>query len=326
MTSFIGRRRELAAVKRLLSRGRLVTLTGVGGVGKTRLAIRVAGQIRRAFPDGVWLVDLAPAEARGSPARLVAEVLGCRGRPDPATLAEYVRDKRLLLVLDNCEHLLPQCATLADRLLRSAPWVRILATSRQPLGVAGEHIQVVPPLPVPEAVDGPDEQVAACDAVRLFAERASAVLPDSTIDTENGAAVARLCRRLDGIPLAIELAAERMPALPVQEIEARLDDRFELLGRQRPAAAPRQQTLRAAIDRSYDLCSPQEQALWGRLSVFSGGCGLEAIEQICSGTDLPKDRMLDITAGLVDKSILHPDTRSAQMRYHLLETLRLYGR
>ncbi|MEU4514368.1 LuxR C-terminal-related transcriptional regulator [Nonomuraea wenchangensis] len=343
LNSFVGRRREIAEVKRLLGEGRLVTLAGVGGVGKTRLALRVAFDLRRAYHDGVWLVELAALE---SAELLVATVMAALGiqdrasRPSIEVLAAHLRDRRTLVVLDNCEHLLDACAALADRLVRAAPGLRILATSRQALGVTGEQVLQVPTLAVPEAA-GPDAQAGGpeaqadgtaaradgqTDAVRLFAERARAVLPGFEITDANREAVARVCRRLDGIPLAIELAAVRLRALSVEQLLERLDDRFRLLTTGVRTAMPRQQTLRSLIDWSYALCTEQERLLWSRLSVFSGGLDLEAAEQVCSGGGIPPEDVMDLVGGLVDKSVLAREEHRQSVRYRLLETIRQYGR
>src|SRR4051812_17686088 len=287
LTSFIGRRRELAEAKRLLSVNRLVTFTGVGGVGKTRLALRTAAELRRTFTDGVWLIDLAPLTAGELLERTVAEALGFKDQSGLNTLPAYLGTKQLLMVLDNCEHLLDECAALAGKLLGMAPELRILATSRQMLHVEGEHVLDVQPLPVPEEATA--DGVAQYEALRLFEERTSAVVPGFAVNAANNVAVKRLWQRLDGIPLAIELAAVQMRALSAEQILDRLDDRFRLLTRGSPAAMPRQQTLRALIDWSYDLCSAEERTLWERLSVFSGGCDLAAAEAVCSGDGIAEE-------------------------------------
>ena len=286
VTSFVGRRRELSEARRLLGDARLLTLAGAGGVGKTRLALRLAAEVRRTFPDGVWLADLAPLQD----GELVPQtVIAALGLPDHSTrlpvdtLLECLAGKRLLLVLDNCEHLLDACAVLATKLLSNAAELRILATSRQILNVEGEQVFEVPPLSVPDpgrlsAVGSLTEY----EAVRLFAERAAAVVPGFAITAGNGAMVARLCQGLDGIPLAIELAAVRLRVLSVEQILERLDDCCRLLTGGSRTGLERHQTLRAAIEWSYDLCSPPEQILWQRLSVFSGGFDLEAVEQTCA--------------------------------------------
>lgn len=331
LTSFVGRRREIADVKRLLSGSRLVTLVGVGGVGKTRLALRVAADVRRAFPDGVRLVELATLDGPDLLIRTVSEALQIvdfTTRPALDVLAERVRDKRMLLVLDNCEHLLHDCAVLAETLVRAGADLRILATSRQSLGATGEQTMVVPALPLPEC-DGSRpsaEALEQSDAVRLFAERAAAVVPGFEVTDDNLVTVARICGSLDGIPLAIELAAVRLRAISVEQLLARLEDRFGLLTAGPRALLPRQRTLRALIDWSYTLCTEQEQLLWARLSVFAGSLDLEAAEKVCAGAGIAADEVIDLIIGLVDKSILIREEHQPNVRYRLLETIRQYGR
>ncbi|MER5318845.1 ATP-binding protein [Streptosporangium roseum] len=336
VTSFVGRRHEVAEVKRLLSGARVVTLTGTGGVGKTRLALRVAADVLRAFRDGVWLVDLAALECPELLVQAVSEALRIRDhstRPPMQVLIEHLRDKQTLVILDNCEHLLHDCAVLAETLVRAAPEVRILTTSRQVLGIAGEQTLAVPtlPLPLPDSgVSRPSlESLAQYDAIQLFVERAGAVLPGFAVTESNRDAVERICRRLDGIPLGIELATVRLRALSVEQLLARLDDRFQLLTSGSRAALPRQQTLRALIDWSYALCTEQERLLWARASVFVDGLDLAAAEEVCSGDGILREEVVDLVIGLVDKSVLirddHPSSPSAA-RYRLLETVRQYGR
>jgi predicted ATPase/DNA-binding CsgD family transcriptional regulator len=330
VTTFVGRRRELADVKRLVPASRLVTLTGVGGVGKTRLALRVAAELQRGFSDGVWLVELAGLQEEGLVSPTVAAALGVhdRGADRPlGALLDFLETRQLLLVLDNCEHMLQACAVLADALLRACAGLRILATSRQSLGIAGEQIVAVPPLSVP----GPDrppspEGLAQYGAVSLLVERAAAVRAGFAINAGNQAAVARIVRRLDGIPLAIELAAGRLRALSLEELAERLDDRYGLLTGGSRAALPRQQTLRALIDWSFVLCSVSEQLMWERASVFGGAFDLLAAEEVCSGGEIPAEAVLDLVTGLVDKSIVVPEDRDGRVRYQLSETLRAYGR
>lgn len=330
LTRFIGRRREIAEVKRLLSVSRLVTLTGVGGAGKTRLSVHVAGGVQRAFPDGVWFVELAGLQDEALLTQTIASTLGIHDRtarwPVPA-LAEYLRDKQLLLVLDNCEHLRDASAVLAHALLRAAPKLRILATSRQSLGLNGEHTFQVPTMSVPD--EGRLPPLAALgqyEAIDLFVDRAVAVQSTFALTDANFEAVVRICQRLDGLPLAVELTAVRLRALSVTEILERLEDRYRLLNGGSTGALPRHQTLRALVDWSYDLCSEQERALWARLSVFSGGFDLPAAEAICAGGDIRADGVLDVLAALVDKSIVVVDERAGRVRYRLLETIRQYGR
>ncbi|MFD8526046.1 ATP-binding protein [Streptosporangium canum] len=334
VTGFVGRRHEVAEVKRLLSGARVVTLTGTGGVGKTRLALRVAADVVRAFRDGVWLVDLAALESPELLVQAVSEALEIRdhsSRPPMRVLIEHLRDKQALVILDNCEHLLHDCAVLAETLVRSTPEVRILATSRQVLGIAGEQTLSVPALSLPDAdVSRPSlESLAQYDAIQLFVERAGAVLPGFAVTEANRDAVEQICRRLDGIPLGIELAAVRLRALSVEQLLARLDDRFHLLTAGSRAALPRQQTLRALIDWSYALCTEQERLLWARASVFADGLDLTAAEAVCSGDGILREEVVDLVIGLVDKSVLIRDDRPSSpsaARYRLLETVRQYGR
>ena len=330
LTSFVGRRHEVAEVRRLLAESRLVTLTGVGGVGKTRLALRAAAELRRAFRDGVWLVQLDQLRDPALVAEAVAGVLGLqeRGGDTPeAALADYLADRQLLLVLDNCEHLVDAAAKLTDLLLRAAEGLRVLATSRESLNIAGETVLPVPPLPAPDP--GQEltlAQLGLFPAVRLFAERAGQVVPGFSVTGANMAAVAGICRRLDGLPLAIELAAARMRVLSAEQIEARLSDRLGLLTRGSRANPARQQTLRASIEWSYELCSPAERLLWARLSVFAGGFELDAAEGICADHRLAAEDVLDLLTALADKSILTAEHgQGGVARYRLPETLREYG-
>ncbi|WP_165821175.1 ATP-binding protein [Nocardioides gansuensis] len=330
VTSFVGRRRELADLRRLLTTARLVTVTGPGGVGKTRLVLRLARDLRRLFPDGVWMVELDALNASGMVAHAVADSLGVQEQPsgDPvASLAAQLEDRRLLLLLDNCEHVLDEASALASAVLQMCPEVRVLATSRQALGVAGEFIFNLAPFSVPRAEDLalPDLEVPGYDAVGLFTERARAVVPGFEITADNRQAVATLCARLEGIPLAIELASARLRALSLAEILERLDDRFRLLSAGARRAEPRQQTLQSVVDWSFHLCSAEEQRLWLRASVFAGGFDLPAAEAICTDDELPHGAVLDLVASLVDKSILSREDRGASARYVMLDTLREYG-
>ncbi|MFG2716125.1 ATP-binding protein [Streptomyces goshikiensis] len=328
-TSFVGRRNEMARSRQLLGRTRLVTLTGPGGMGKSRLALRVAAQVRRSFPDGAWLVDLAAVEKQELLEHAVLAALEPghdMGRHPLDTLTDFLDGKRLLLVLDNCEHLLEGCALLVNALLASAPGLHVITTSRQALGVAGEHLLLVPPLSAPDP-DDPGQVATAgqSEALRLFADRAAAALGEhAPSDLDRAASL--ICHRLDGIPLAIELAAARMRVLTCEQILDRLDDRFALLTGGSRAALPRRQTMRAAVDWSFDLCGPREQLLWARLSVFPGTFDLEAVEQVCTGTGLAVEEALDAVTGLVDKSVLTRKGDHLRARYRMLETLRQYGR
>jgi len=313
VTRFIGRSAELAQVSRALTRSRLVTLRGLGGVGKTRLALRAAAGLSGSFADGVWLVELSSLRNPGLLARTTAAAIGVpdQSSADPLDLlASYLADRRLLLILDTCEHLVAECALLSEVLLRAAARLRILATSREPLNVMGEQALLVPPLELP----GENASGTVADSVLLFLDRAQAMgfLLD---DEQNRDAVARLCRLLDGIPLALELAAVRLRSMPVGQLAARADDRLGSLGSFR-GTVDRHQTLRAAIDWSYDLCSPAEQRLWAALSVFPGDFGLDAAEQVC-GEDA------EVLARLTEKSIASYEPGTG--RYRLLDTIGEYG-
>jgi predicted ATPase/DNA-binding CsgD family transcriptional regulator len=330
LTSFVGRRRELAETRRLLASSRLLTLTGVGGVGKTRLAMRMAAEVRRTFPDGVWFVELAGLHDPQLLPHTLANALELRQvSEDPtADLAAYLEPQRLLVVLDNCAHLTDACAVLVSKLLAAAPGLRVLATSRHVLGVEGEQLLAVPPLSSPD----PDAEVLSGDAghyesVTLFLDRAAAVAPGFEITDSNRAAVLELCRRLDGIPLAIELAAVWLRVLSPAQILDRLEDRFRLLTSARRAGPAHQHTLEATIGWSHDLCSPAEQLMWARLSVFSGGFDLDAAEEVCSGEPIPREDVLNLVAGLVNKSIVVREqaTEHTTAWYHMLESIRQYG-
>ena len=332
VTSFVDRRREVSETKRLLSATRLLTLTGAGGVGKTRLALRVAAGVRRAFVDGVWLVELAALQDHSLLEQTVADTVGLQDQSARSlrdVLAGYLRNRQLLLVLDNCEHVADRCAALAADLLPAAPGLRILATSRHALSAPGEHILTVPPLPAPDPQRPPHLwKPAGNDAVQLFMERATLVRPDFEITAGNYATIARICRQLDGLPLAVELAAARLRVLSPEQVLARLDDRFRLLSAGSRVVLPRHQTLRAVVDWSYELCSAPEQTLWARVSVFAGGFDMDAAEAVCAGDGIDRDEVLDVLAGLVDKSILirEDQDHAPWARYRLLDTFRHYGR
>ncbi len=345
LTNFIGREREVAEVKRLLASSRLLTLTGVGGSGKTRLALQTTAEVFEGFANGIWLVELAGLTDPTLIPQLVASVFGLReesispGSDDPspsgtskqrplvALLVDYLQTKQLLLVLDNCEHLIAACARLAETLLRACPRLHILATSREALGIAGETTWRVPSLLLPDPQDlVPSERLPDYEAVRLFIDRATSALPSFPVTDQNVRAVAKICHRLDGIPLAIELAAVRVKGLAVEQIAARLDDRFRLLTGGSRTALPRQQTLRAAIDWSYDLLSENERVLLRRLSVFAGGFGLEAVEAICGSGSLGESEILELLMRLVDKSLVLMDQPNGEARYRLLDTVRQYSR
>ena len=327
-TSFIGRETQVAAVKDALGRTRLLTLTGAGGNGKTRLALQVAADLLDGETDGVWFVELAALAAPDLVPRAAAEVLGVKeqaGQPMERTLVDALKDKRLLLVVDNCEHLVAACAFLASALLRSCPGVRILASSREPLNVSGEQTFRVPALALPDTKAQTAQAVSEFEAVRLFSERAQAVQPSFAVTDRNASAVAQVCRRLDGIPLALELAAARVRSLSVDEINSRLDSRFRLLTGGARNTLPRQQTLRALIDWSYDLLSEPEKTLLCRLSVFAGGWTLGAAEAVCEGDGVEEWEVLDLITALEDKSLVVSEQRGERMRSRLLETVRQYA-
>ena len=324
--SFVGRERDLAELALLLSDVRALTLCGPGGIGKTRLALRLALETIPDFADGAWLVELAdtadPALVRGR----VAAALGIReetGRPLAETLLDALRPRRLLLILDTCEHVVGACAALVQQLLAGCPGLRLIATSREPLRVRGETVWRVPPLAVPDALVTGD--MTRHEAIRLFVERATAARPGFTLAAGNSGAVASLCRTLDGMPLAIELAAARVRALSIEQIATRLDDRFRLLASGDRTAPPRQQTLRAAVDWSYELLTEPEQILLRRLSVFAGW-NLEMAEQICADGAIGAGQVLDLLAALIDKSLVTLDAElDGDARYRLLDTIREYA-
>jgi predicted ATPase/transcriptional regulator with XRE-family HTH domain len=330
LTSFVGRERELTGAALLMARGvRLLTLTGPGGAGKTRLAIEGARTVGRHFPHGVWIAELAPLADPALVPQAVATALGVRdaaGRTFVEGIIAALGEQRVLLVLDNCEHLLDACATLVAAVLGACPSVTIVTTSREPLRVTGEHVYLVPPLALPPAgwVPTDDESVAALTefaAVALFFERARSVRSDFMLTSANAEAVVDICRRLDGLPLAIELAAARVRVLPPGAITARLDDRFRLVTGGARDLLPRHQTLRALIDWSYDLLDDGERVLLRRLSVFAGGWTLEAAEAVCG----EMGDVLDPLTGLVDKSLVVADAHGEAVRFALLESIRVYA-
>jgi predicted ATPase/DNA-binding CsgD family transcriptional regulator len=328
LTEFVGRRAELAQVRDALAGARLVTLTGPGGIGKTRLAWQVAAGAGRAFRDGVWLAELTGLR---DPGLLVAEVARSLGLSDKsarwavASLADYLENRQVLLVLDGCEHLADACAVMADVLLRACPGLRIIATSRHVLGVAGEVTIAVPPMTVPAEGDpaGPEE-LLGYEAVRLFAGRGAAVLPGFAVDESNGATVAGVCRALDGIPLAVELAAVRLRSLSPGQILDRLDSRFQLLSGGGPAGQPHHRTLQAALEWSYELLTDGEQAMWRRVSVFAGSFDLDAAEAVCAVGRLATGQTADLIDALVAKSILLREGQGTA-RYRLLDTIGEFG-
>jgi predicted ATPase/DNA-binding SARP family transcriptional activator len=330
LTRFIGRKEEIAEVEQLLAVSRLLTLTGAGGSGKTRLALQVAADVMEAYPDGVWLVELAPLTDPTVVPQMVAAVLGVSdesGRPVLEALADWLCPRSLLLVLDNCEHLVEACAALAVTLLHAAPGVRLLATSREALGVAGEIPWQVPTLPLPDPQEPlPLDKLTEYPAVQLFVDRATTAQPAFRVTPRNAPAITQVCRRLEGLPLAIELAAARVRVLSVEQIAARLDESFRLLTGGSRSALPHQQTLRAAIDWSYDLLTDAERLLLRRLSVFAGGWSLESAECVAAGDGLGEGEVLDLIARLVDKSLVLCSEQGEEIRYRMLETIRQYGR
>jgi predicted ATPase/class 3 adenylate cyclase len=327
LTSFIGREHELAETRRQLSQTRLLTLVGIGGLGKSRLSLQTAADVLDEYPDGVWFVELAPVTDPRLVPQVVASVLGVKeeaGHPVGEALRKFVTDRRLLLVLDNCEHLAQACAELARELLEAGPHVRILASSRERLNIRGEKTYPLAPLAVPlPRQNMRPEGLATFAAARLFVERARDAQPDFAVTAENATAVAEICHRLDGIPLALELAAARVRAMSVDTIASRLSDRFKLLRGGDRTAMPRQQTLRALIDWSYELLTDDERTLFGRLSVFAGGFTLEAAEKVGSGGSIAEADVLDLLAGLVEKSLVTLDVEHD--RYGMLETVRQYA-
>ena len=328
LSSFIGRDRELAEVRRLVTTSRLVTLTGSGGAGKTRLGLQVAAGLLDGSGDGVWFADLAPLQDPDLVAVTVANVLGIRedpGRPMIDTLIDAVGERSLLVLLDNCEHVLDACAKLADALLRSCPNITLLATSREPLGIDGERVHRVPSLSTP--ADGDDlEGINASEAVRLFADRAAQHGVPLAWDNRTASVVGRICRRLDGIPLAIELAAARLRVISVTELDARLDQRFAILTGGSRAGLPRHRTLRAVVDWSWELLTGAERRVLAGLSVFAGGFDLAAAEAVTASEDVLPEEVIVHLGALVDKSLVQfDDTGAGPARYRLLETVRQYA-
>lgn len=337
LTSFVGREAEIRALGDQLKRVRLLTLTGPGGVGKTRLALQVAAECSDQFAHGVWFIELAALSQPALVAQRVATTLGLQepaGRTILEVLRDYLRDKDVLILLDNCEHLIDACAQMGDALLRAAPRLEILATSRQALGITGETVYPVPSLSfpghdyLPGTVAG-DDRVQALnqfEAVRLFIERARALQPSFTVNSANAAALVEICQRLDGIPLALELAAARVKGLTVEQIARRLEDRFRLLTTGSRTAMAHHQTLQATIEWSYSLLEDSERVLLQRLSVFAGGWTIEAAEQICAGETLEGGDVLDVLLRLVDKSLVVVEQQGQAARYHFLETIHQFAR
>ncbi len=330
ITSFIGRERELVDVERLIGRARLLTLTGAGGAGKTRLALAAAQKVRHKYPDGVWFVDLAAVGESLLVADAVAEALKLDSGAAPSrgqALVDQLRNRTLLIVLDNCEHLLAACSHLVTAVLTGCPNVHVLATSREPLHAQGEYTFRVPSLalPSPDRHTDPDlTQIGQLAAVRLFVERAAQVRPGFALDADNAQGVIDLCRRLDGMPLALELAAARTAVLEPAEIVQRLGDALSTLGGG-PNGITRQRTLRGTLEWSHDLLTEPEQILLRRLSVFSGGFTLTAVEAVCAQPPLGRPELLDLLAKLVDKSLVVSEKTPDGTRYRQLETVRQFG-
>jgi predicted ATPase/DNA-binding CsgD family transcriptional regulator len=329
LTSFIGRQRELGEARRLLATTRLLTLTGAGGSGKTRLALQLGAEVLQEYPGGVWVVEFAPFSDPHLVPQATASALSVPERPGwslTESLVHYLRARSSLLLFDNCEHLIEACAALADVLLRGSPTLRILATSRESLRVPGELTFLVPPLSLPDSDQLPPlERPMQYEAVRLFVERATFHQPGFTLTDGNASTLVHVCHRLDGMPLAIELAAARVRVLTLEQIAARLDDRFRLLTGGSRTVLPRHQTLQAAMDWSYDLLSERERALFRRVSVFAGGWTLDAAEAICSGDGIEAADILELLASLSDKSLVLVEARHGEGRYRLLETIRQYS-
>jgi predicted ATPase/class 3 adenylate cyclase len=329
LTSFVGREKELAHVKKLLHDARMLTLIGPGGTGKTRLSIQAANEVLNQYPDGVWLVELAPISDGSLVSRTTTIAIGLREEPQRQimdVLCEYLHDKRLLLVLDNCEHLVDACARMSDKILHAAPNTRVLASSREALGIGGEVTYRVPSLGLPDVHHlPPAESLSQYEAVKLFIDRATNAVPTFAVTNENAPALAQICDRLDGIPLAIELAAAKIRVLSLDQIAKRLDDRFRLLTGGSRTALEHHQTLRAAIDWSYNLLPVAEQLLFTRLSVFMGGWTLEAAEAACSDTIVNSEDILDLLEHLINKSIVIMEETQYETRYHMLETIRQYA-
>jgi predicted ATPase/DNA-binding CsgD family transcriptional regulator len=329
LTSFVGRVRELNEATAALGATRLLTLTGAGGCGKTRLAAQIAAETLNRFPDGVWWIELAPLADPDAVGPALGDAVGVKPLPGRSSLdaaLTYLVEARSLVVLDNCEHLIEVCAITADALLRGCPALTVLATSRAPLGVAGETDWRVPSLSLPSFEEpAPGAVIAPSDAVGLFVERAAKVCPGFAVDAGNAAAIARICRELDGIPLAIELAAARVRVLGVERILDGLDDRLDLLTGNVRSALPRQRTLRASVDWSHDLLGEEERVLFRRLGIFAGGFSLEAVEAVCCGEGLERTAILDLLASLVEESLASVTERGEGMRYGLLETVRRYA-
>jgi predicted ATPase/DNA-binding XRE family transcriptional regulator len=330
LTTFIGRKNEQTAITNLLAKNRLVTLTGVGGIGKTRLSIQVASALSRDFPDGIWLVEFAPLSDSALIAQVVVNTLDLidqANRHPRKILTDFLQTKKTLLVFDNCEHLIPACAELTEALLYICPDLKILTTSREVLGIDGETVYLVPSLTTPDALRTTLDDLSDYEAVQLFLERAQSAMSGFSMTQDNASALAQICHRLDGIPLALELAAARVKLLRVEEIAARLDDRFGLLTSGSRTALPRHQTLQAMVDWSHDLLSETERVLLRRLSIFSGGWTLEAAENVCTDeVEIHFADILDLLTSLFNKSLIIVERKVGdKTRYSMLETIRQYA-
>jgi predicted ATPase/DNA-binding CsgD family transcriptional regulator len=329
LSSFVGRARELVEVRRLLAAARVVTLAGPGGIGKSRLALRAAHRLGRYFPHGVWMAELAELDGPDLVPYALARSMSVYDRPEDSiqdALMAHLRERRLLVVLDNCEHLLDACRELVTPLVSGCEGLRVLCTSRERLGVPGEATVMLSALELPAAGERmPVAALAEVEALRLLVDRAVAVAPDFALTEENCQAAGEICRRLDGLPLAIELAAVRLASMTAGDLLDRLDDRFRLLAADRRARPGRSQTLRATVEWSHELLSVEERILWRRLSVFAGSFGLEAAEAVCSGAGLEREQVVDLIGHLVDRSILTMAHGGRRGRYRMLETVRLYG-
>jgi len=329
LTSFIGRKKEIAEIKKAISKHRLVTLTGSGGIGKSRLALQVGTDLLDSFPDGIWLVELAPLSDPSLISQTILATLGQvkqRGMSIFQSIQEFLEEKKVLLILDNCEHLIEQCATIADELLGHTKALKIVATSREVLGVAGELTWHVPSLSTPDIKNLPEfSQITQFEAIQLFVERVSLINSHFEVTKENTSAIAQICFRLGGIPLAIELAAARLKSLSVEQVNTRLDDRFRLLTGGVRTVLPRQQTLQATIDWSYNLLSEKEKILFRRLAIFIGGWTLESAEDVCSDDLIDTHEVLDLMSNLVNKSLIITEEVAGEVRYRRLETIRQYA-
>lgn len=329
LSKFIGRRKEIEDIKKLFSNLRLISLTGMGGTGKTRLAIQLVSEMIDEFENGVWIIELSPITDPDLIIKEISRILNLKEEPekdDLEVLKDFLKEKNILLIFDNCEHLLDRCAIIAEKLLSYCPKLKIISTSREPFNIQGEIVYKIPPLSMPEIIRNKSfEELSEFESVKLFLERANSVNANFQLSHDNIFDVAELCKKLDGIPLAIELAAKRINVLPVDKILARLDDRFKLLTGGSSTALPRQKTLKALIDWSYDMLHPNEQLLLQRLSVFMGGWNLEASEEICSDDNIDQYEVMDLVNSLNDKSLITFNESNGTGRYGMLESIKFYA-